>query len=109
MPGLIGILSNKRVDDSLLDMMANSIKYEDWYRVDKYSDSFFSAARVSLGIFNPESQPIFNEDRTICIFMYGKIYDYESKVNNLHAFKWFLRHCVLSSVISVASPPQEEE
>jgi len=83
MPGLVGIVWNERVDEPLLDKMANSMKHEEWHRVDKYSDSFFSAARVSLGIFNPEAQPIFNEDRTICIFMYGKIYDYEREANEL--------------------------
>jgi len=83
MPGLIGIVWNNRLDEPLLDKMANSIKHEQWHRVDKYSDSFFSGARVSLGIFNPEPQPIFNEDRNICIFMYGKVYDYERKVSEL--------------------------
>jgi asparagine synthase (glutamine-hydrolysing) len=83
MPGLVGIVWNNRVDELLLDKMANSIRHEDWYKVDKYTDSFFRAARVSLGIFNPEPQPIFNENRTICIFMYGKIYNYEREVNEL--------------------------
>lgn len=83
MPGLVGIVWNNRVDEQLLDKMANSIKHEEWHRVDKYSDSFYSAARVGLGIFNPEPQPIFNEDRTIGIFMYGKVYDYERKVSEL--------------------------
>jgi len=83
MPGLIGIVWHNKVDELLLGRMTRSIKHEEWHRVDKYSDSFFSAARVSLGIFNPEPQPIFNEDKTLCIFMYGKVYDYEKKVNEL--------------------------
>jgi asparagine synthase (glutamine-hydrolysing) len=83
MPGLVGIVWNKTVDEPLLDNMANSIKHEEWHRLDKYADSFFGGARVSLGTFNPEPQPIFNEDGTICIFMYGKIYDYEGQANEL--------------------------
>jgi asparagine synthase (glutamine-hydrolysing) len=83
MPGLTGIIWNKIADEPLLDKMANSIKHEEWHRVDKYSDSFFGGARVSLGIFNPEPQPIFNEDKTICVFMYGKVYDYEKQANEL--------------------------
>jgi len=83
MPGLVGIVWNNKGDELLLDKMANSIKHEEWHRVDKYSDSFFGAARVSLGIFNPEPQPIFNEDKSLCIFMYGKVYDYEREVNEL--------------------------
>jgi len=83
MPGLIAIVWNNKVDESLLDKMVDSIKHEDWHQVDKYSDHFFSAARVSLGIFNPEPQPIFNEDKTLCIFMCGKVYNYEREVNEL--------------------------
>jgi asparagine synthase (glutamine-hydrolysing) len=83
MPGLVGIVWNNKGDEPLLDKMANSIKHEEWHRVDKYSDSFFGAARVSLGIFNPDPQPIFNEDKTLCIFLYGKVYEYEREVNKL--------------------------
>ena len=85
MPGLVGIVWNKKVDDMLLDKMANSIKHEEWHKVDKYCDPFFSAARVDLGIFNPEPQPIFNEDRTIGIFMYGKVYDYDKEASELRS------------------------
>lgn len=83
MPGLIGIFWNNKVDEPLLEKMVNSIRHEEWHRVDKYTGPFFSAARVSLGIFNPAPQPIFNEDRTICIFMYGRTYDYQREVDEL--------------------------
>jgi len=83
MPGLIGIVWNSKMDEPLLDRMVGSIKHAEWQRVEKYSNSFFSAARVSLGIFNPEPQPIFNEDKTLCIFMYGKVYDYGDKLAEL--------------------------
>jgi asparagine synthase (glutamine-hydrolysing) len=85
MPGLAGIVWNTKTDELLLDRMASSIKHEEWHRVDKYTSPFFSAAKVSLGIFNPEPQPIFNEDSTICIFMYGKIYDYEREMRELES------------------------
>ena len=83
MPGLIGIASNKKVNEHLVHQMVNSIKHEEWYKVDKYTNSYFGIARVHLGIFNPEPQPIFNEDKSFCIFMDGKIYDYEEKMNEL--------------------------
>lgn len=83
MPGLIGIVGNNRSDETLLNRMIDSIKYEEWYKVDKYSDTFYSAARVDLGIFNSEPQPVFNEDKTLCIFMYGKVYGYEEGIKDL--------------------------
>ena len=83
MPGLVGMVSENAVDEQLLDRMVNSIKHEESYVVDKYISSYFACARVHLGIFNPELQPIFNEDKSLCIFMDGKIYDYEEKMNRL--------------------------
>ena len=83
MPGLVGIVSEKAVDEQLLNRMIDSIKHEDFYRIDKYISSHFGIARLHLGIFNPELQPIFNEDKSLCIFMDGKIYDYEEEMNRL--------------------------
>ena len=83
MPRLVGIISEKAVDEQLLNRMVDSIKHEDFYRIDKYINLHFGIARVHLGIFNPEPQPIFNEDKSLCIFMDGKIYDYEDQLNEL--------------------------
>jgi asparagine synthase (glutamine-hydrolysing) len=83
MPGVVGIVSENVVDEQLLDRMVNSLKHEDFFRVDKYISSNFGIARVHLGIFNPEPQPIFNEDKSLCIFMDGKIYDYGEQLNEL--------------------------
>ena len=83
MPGLVGIISEEGVNEQLVDQMANSIKHEEFYRVDKYISTHFGVARVHLGIFNPESQPIFNEDKSLFIFMDGKIYDYGEQRNEL--------------------------
>jgi len=82
MPGLMGIVSENAVDERLLDRMVNSIKHEKFH-IDKYITSHFGCARVHLGIFNQEPQPIFNEDKSLCIFMDGKIYDYEEQLNEL--------------------------
>ena len=65
MPGLVGIASENAVDEQLLDRMVDSLKHEDFHRVDKYINSRFGIARVHLGIFNPEPQPIFNEDKSL--------------------------------------------
>ena len=83
MPGLTGIISESATDEHLLNRMVDSIKHEEFYQVDKYIDSHFGIVRLHLGIFNPEPQPIFNEDKSLCIFMDGKIYDYEEQLNEL--------------------------
>lgn len=84
MPGIIGIIPSN-LDNELSEHMISSIRHEEWYRIDKYLDSFFCIARVHLGIFNPEPQPIFNEDKSLCIFMDGKIYDYNKEYLKLKA------------------------
>jgi len=64
-------------DRSLLKDMLQSIKHKPWYKVESFYFSFLHIGRVHLGIFNPERQPIFNENRKLFAFMDGKIYDYE--------------------------------
>jgi asparagine synthase (glutamine-hydrolysing) len=83
MPGIVGFVSNNSTEEELLDRMIDSVKHKEWQRIDKYAEPPFNIARVHLGIFNPEPQPIFNEDKTLCIFMYGKIYDYEEEMEKL--------------------------
>jgi len=81
LPGIVGIVP--KPDKVLLDKMVSSIMHESWYRIDKCSSSFFSIGRVHLGTFNPEPQPIFNENRTLSIFFDGEIYDYNHEMEYL--------------------------
>lgn len=78
MPGLVAILKKKEKGldtESLLAQMCQIIKHESWYKTYTFSDKSISMGRVSLGILNPEPQPIFNEDKSMCIIMEGEIYD----------------------------------
>lgn len=93
MPGLAGIIKeqgNTLDIEQLLPKMCEIIKYEDWYKTDTFLDKTIGIGRVSLGILNPETQPIFNEDKTLCIMMEGEIYDYqhlkEDLVSKGHTF-----------------------
>lgn len=93
MPGLTGIIKeqgNTLDIEQLLPKMCEIIKYEDWYKTDMYLDKTIGMGRVSLGILNPETQPIFNEDKNLCIMMEGEIYDYidlkEDLVSKGHIF-----------------------
>jgi len=85
MPGLIGVVgpqSNEEIG-KLLENMAKSLKHEDWYKIDLHREDGIGLGRVSLGILNAEPQPIWNEDRTLCIVMEGEVYDYEDEKRRL--------------------------
>ncbi len=86
MPGLVGIfkMSNEDIDiNALLTKMSQEMMYKDWYSLNMFVDGPIGLGRVSLGIFNPEPQPIFNEDKTLCIMMDGEIYDYKNLKEDL--------------------------
>ena len=92
MPGLLGTISDDVRDRQLVDRMVDSIKHEQWYKVDRYTSPPFNIARVHLGIFNPEPQPIFNEDKTLCIFMEGTVYGYDDEKKRLEGKHHFASH-----------------
>jgi len=83
MPGLVGIVSKEKVKKELLLRMTRSIKHYSNQRLEMYINSYFGLGRVHLGIFNAEKQPVFNDDRSLCIFMYGKIFNYEKEKKKL--------------------------
>ena len=86
MPGLVGIVSthneNSNTED-LLSKMCRAVRHEEWYKTDTYVNKTVGLGRVHLGTFNPEPQPIFNEDKTLCVMMEGEIYDYQDMKEEL--------------------------
>jgi len=93
MPGLIGVVSSQAADavrDRLVEM-ARALRHHEWYQVHAYHADGIGLGRVSLGILNPEPQPIWNEDRSLCIIMEGEVYDYAQEKRDLedrgHRFK----------------------
>lgn len=96
MSGLIGIL--KKQDNTLnikpfLTRMCRIIKHEKWYKTDTFLDNSFGLGKVSLDIFNPEPQPIFNKDKSLLIMMEGEIYGVQDSKNGpefiLHLYEEF--------------------
>lgn len=83
MPGLVGYISDEVRDEQLLDRMIGAVVHEPWYKVDRYVDPPFHIARVHLGKFNPQPQPVFNEDRTLCLLMEGRVYGYDEEKKRL--------------------------
>jgi asparagine synthase (glutamine-hydrolysing) len=79
MPGLIGFIGDFSPEESinLIESMAASLHPEPRFRKDLYSTQGLGLGRVSLGLVNSAPQPIWNEDRSICVVMEGEIYDYQ--------------------------------
>lgn len=80
MPGLVGIIDNRGNRDALaklIQRMCAILSHEDWYRNYLHIDEPAAFGRVSLGIVNPHPQPIFNSDKSLCIFMEGEIFNQE--------------------------------
>lgn len=75
MPGLIGFVKeSENSAEGFLAAMAGALEPENRFQVDTYVGAGFGLGRVTLGIANPEPQPIWNEDHTIGIVMEGELY-----------------------------------
>lgn len=85
MPGLVGYCcySNDREGLDLLPRMARALEPEDRFKIDLYQEPSLGLGRVTLGIANPGPQPIWNEEKTVCVMMEGELYDYQISKRNL--------------------------
>ncbi|MGD8506283.1 MAG: asparagine synthase-related protein [Candidatus Bathyarchaeota archaeon] len=82
MPGLVGYAGNAASKgDKPLAAMVSSMGNK--LVVNSFSGRSLHIARLHLGIFNVEKQPVWNEDGTLGIMTYGKIYGYEREVEKL--------------------------
>ncbi|MDD2889434.1 MAG: asparagine synthase-related protein [bacterium] len=73
MPGIVGIFS-KQDERTNFNKMIDLLKHENWYKTDKYEEGNIYISRIHFGVFNPSSQPVFNQKRDIVLFLDGKIY-----------------------------------
>jgi asparagine synthase (glutamine-hydrolysing) len=94
MAGLTGIYLKRKIDinvEKLNFQMTKSIAYENWYSIDNIVEEKGAFGKASLGILNPGSQPIFNDNKTIWIIMEGEIFNYDKLKMDLvkkgHNFK----------------------
>jgi len=80
MPGILGVLDTScppRKLRELLDRMCDVITHEPWYQTHTCVKPPVAAARVGLGIINPQPQPASNEDGSVLVWMDGEIYDFQ--------------------------------
>ncbi len=74
MPGIIGYAGND-ASEMLLEDMAQALDSDARFRRDLHTGQGYGLGRVSLGIVNPESQPIWSDDRSYCLVMEGEFYN----------------------------------
>lgn len=83
MSGIFGILSQGSHYQDDLKKIERSLRHNQFQKIDTFQMENFSGIRVHCGVFNNEPQPLFNEDRTLCIFFDGRIYDYQHQIEVL--------------------------
>lgn len=76
MPGLIGFAGDVHAGEpaAYLAAMGRALQDERWHSVETHAEAGFGLGRVSLGLLNPQPQPIWNAERTRCIVMEGEVY-----------------------------------
>lgn len=79
MPGIAGIidLEGKYELEEKITKMLNRMRHEPWYRVEHFQQKPAAFGRASLGIIDPYPQPVFNQDRSLCLIMCGEVYHYQ--------------------------------
>lgn len=77
MPGLVGFLGSPAGSDEKrhLEAMMQALEPDNGYQRDTYFAPGIGLGRVTLGIFNPQDQPIWNADRTRCILFEGELFE----------------------------------
>jgi asparagine synthase (glutamine-hydrolysing) len=87
MPGLIGFYGRFSPNDpaQFLSDMAHALEPDAAYRTDLYQQADVGLGRVTLGILNPEPQPVWNDDKSIAIVMIGELYDTQDLKREMEA------------------------
>ncbi len=78
MPGIAGIVDLERklnLKETITGML-RVMKHEPWYRLGHFDRTPVALGRASLGIIDPQDQPVFNRDSSLCMVMYGEVYHY---------------------------------
>lgn len=88
MSGVFGLcgLRTAASYEKMIMTMGQSMVYRDWYVVDTHVDTQHDVAigRISIGVFNKPSQPVWNEDRTCALMWAGEFYAVDSGDVQIH-------------------------
>jgi len=93
MTKICGIIKNKEDfirTKSLIKSMNNSMKHKKWHKTNEFYNSYVGLGHISIQKINIEPQPVWNENKTKCIIMSGKIFDYNKSklIKKGHKFKY---------------------
>ena len=93
MPGLIGFTAdiNSEQAGRLLNRMAQALEPDDLYQKNLEYGPGFGLGRISLGIVNPQPQPVWSEDGCTCLVLEGELYNSDPLRQDL-----IQRGCVLN-------------
>jgi asparagine synthase (glutamine-hydrolysing) len=85
MPGIVGFAGTSDFEDGakFINEMAKALDSGDHLQLDSFNEPGIGLGRVSLGISNPEPQPLWNEDNSLCIILEGELFDYGDQKKNL--------------------------
>jgi asparagine synthase (glutamine-hydrolysing) len=78
LPGIAGIddIEGRFDLKTRLSRMLSLMRHEPWYQVERFCRTPIALGKTKPGIIDPYPQPVFNSDQSLCLVMYGEIYDY---------------------------------
>jgi asparagine synthase (glutamine-hydrolysing) len=78
LPGIAGIVDLEgKIDlNARLDRMLSMMQHETWYRIERFCSEPIALGKVTPGIIDSYPQPVFDPNQSLCLMMYGEIYDY---------------------------------
>lgn len=87
MCGICGIIEKNRDNTALMTEMLSIIEHRgpDSYSVFSHGDFCLGHRRLSIIDLSTGNQPIFNEDKTVCVIFNGEIYNYKEHKESLQA------------------------
>jgi asparagine synthase (glutamine-hydrolysing) len=77
MPGLVGYISSHATTTATFKLatMAQALESDFRFKQHLYEGAGFGLGRVSLGILNPQPQPVWNEEHNRCAVLEGEFYN----------------------------------
>lgn len=84
-PGFVGVVGDSPSEElsNLIRWMVEALSPGERPENDLYVGSGIALGRASQGLLNPERQPIWNKNGSLCIFMEGEVYDYDDQKQQL--------------------------